>query len=439
MNLQKAPFQMIESGEKTIELRLYDEKRKRIRVGDVIEFSQTDDPSRTLTVQVIGLHLFPSFEELYRELPLLKCGYTEQDIAAASPHDMDAYYTEEEQRKYGVAGIEIRRIQVLETERLLLRPWEEADAEECYKYARDPRVGPIAGWPVHTSVENSRQVIRDILMVPETYAIVCKETGLPVGSIGLHHNDLASKDDEAELGYWLGVPYWGQGLVPEAAGELLRHAFEDLKLARVWCAYYDGNERSKRVQEKLGFRHQWTNDRVPVPQLGETRKGHVNRMTKEEWEGLITLYTPALKDLWFRQKMMEDPETMSYNRAWGGTIPFPEEQWRDWYDHWIVNHENRRCYRYLKDNAGRFIGEVAYHRDGKRDLYMADVIVYAPYRGKGFGGIGLDLLCRAAERAGVRVLHDDIAMDNPAITMFLKRGFTEEYRTDETVMLRKEL
>lgn len=172
----------------------------------------------------------------------------------------------------------------LETERLILRPWKETDAEECYKYAKDPLVGPIAGWPVHTSVENSRQVIRDVLMVPETYVIVLKETGLPVGSIGLHRNDLAEKDDEAELGYWLGVPYWGRGLVPEAAREMLRHAFEDLNLARIWCGYYDGNEKSKRVQEKLGFRYQWTTEDAPVPQMGETRKGHVNLLTKEEWE-----------------------------------------------------------------------------------------------------------------------------------------------------------
>ena len=80
----------------------------------------------------------------------------------------------------------------METKRRILRPWEEADAEECYRYAKDPLVGPAAGWPVHTSIENSRQVIRDVLMVPETYAIVLKETGLPIGSIGLHfHSDLA--------------------------------------------------------------------------------------------------------------------------------------------------------------------------------------------------------------------------------------------------------
>lgn len=173
---------------------------------------------------------------------------------------------------------------MFETARLILRHWEIADAEECFRYARDPRVGPAAGWPVHTDIENTKEIIRKYLMVPETYAIVLKETGLPVGSIGLHfHSDLAENDDEAELGYWIGVPLWGRGLVPEAAEEILRHAFEDLKLSRVWCGYYDGNEKSKRVQEKLGFRYVRTSENVPVPQMGEVRRGHVNCMTKEEW------------------------------------------------------------------------------------------------------------------------------------------------------------
>lgn len=148
------------------------------------------------------------------------------------------------------------------------------------------------------------------------YAIVLKESGLPVGSIGLHfHSDLAKKDDEAELSYWLGVPCWGQGLVLEAARELLRYAFENLKLSRVCCGYYDGNEKSKRVQEKLGFKYQWTTEEIPVPQMGEIRKGHVNLMTIEDGKGLITLYTPSLEELLFKQEMLADPETMSYNHA----------------------------------------------------------------------------------------------------------------------------
>lgn len=173
-------------------------------------------------------------------------------------------------------------VMILETERLILRPWTEADAEECYKYARDPRVGPIAGWPAHMSVGDSRRVIRDVLAVPETYAIVLKKTELPIGSIGLHfHSDLAKNDGEAELGFWLGVPYWGRGIVPEAARRLLRHAFEDLALARIWCGYYSGNEKSKRVQEKLGFKHRRTEKAAVYS--GEIRENNVSLMTKDEW------------------------------------------------------------------------------------------------------------------------------------------------------------
>lgn len=175
---------------------------------------------------------------------------------------------------------------MLETERLILRPWRETDAEELYRYAKDPAVGPIAGWPPHTGVENSRQIIRDVLAVKETYAIVLKETGLPIGSIGLkmgEATDLTEAEDECELGYWIGVPYWGQGLMPEAVKELLRHGFEDLGMRTIWCGYYDGNDRSKRVQEKCGFLYHHTTEGVDVPLLHETRTGHVNRLTREEW------------------------------------------------------------------------------------------------------------------------------------------------------------
>jgi|GEM_PF-246268 len=172
---------------------------------------------------------------------------------------------------------------MLTTDRLILRPWKEEDAEECYRYAKDPLVGPAAGWPVHTSIENSRQIIKEVLSGPETYAIVLKKTGLPIGCIGLDHTDLTKEPDQAELGYWLGVPYWGQGLMPEAGAEVLRHAFEDLGLTKVWCCYYDGNEKSKRVQQKLGFHYQFTRDKTPVPLLGEVRISHVNCMTRGEW------------------------------------------------------------------------------------------------------------------------------------------------------------
>ena len=174
----------------------------------------------------------------------------------------------------------------LETPRLLLRPWEETDAEALYKYAKDPAVGPIAGWPPHTSVENSREIIRTILSAPETYAVVLKQTGEPVGSIGLmfgdtvHSADIA--DGEAEIGYWIGVPFWGQGLIPEAVRRLLRHGFEDLGLQAVWCGYYDGNTQSKRVQEKCGFQYSHT-EYEKISPLGDVRTEHFTRLSRADW------------------------------------------------------------------------------------------------------------------------------------------------------------
>ena len=176
----------------------------------------------------------------------------------------------------------------LETERLVLRPWREDDAEELYRYACDPDVGPNAGWAVHTDVENSREIIRNILSAEGTFAVVLKETGLPVGSIGIMTDKKAGfGEDEREIGYWLGKPYWGRGLIPEAVNECLRYCFEELGCSRVWCRYYDGNLKSKRVQEKCGFRyhHTETVDYLPVP--GEKRTCRVSALLREDWEKRI--------------------------------------------------------------------------------------------------------------------------------------------------------
>lgn len=74
---------------------------------------------------------------------------------------------------------------MIETNRLILRPWFESDAKELFNYARNPKIGPIAGWPVHTSVENSREIIKNVLSAKETYALILKETGLPVVALAL--------------------------------------------------------------------------------------------------------------------------------------------------------------------------------------------------------------------------------------------------------------
>ena len=91
-----------------------------------------------------------------------------------------------------------------------------------------------------------------------------------------------------ELGYWLGKPFWGRGYMPEAAREIIRHGFEDLGMKTIWCGYYDGNQKSKRVQEKLGFVYHHTCPDVPVPLMNEVRVGHTNVMTREHWERSVS-------------------------------------------------------------------------------------------------------------------------------------------------------
>ena len=152
---------------------------------------------------------------------------------------------------------------------------------------------------------------------------------------------------------------------------------------------------------------------------------------------MLNVVKPELEDLWFRESMMADIETMSYNDAWGGTIPFPKEDWEEWYTLWVRNPGQERYYRYLKDDVNKvFVGEISYHLDKLRNIYLCDVIIKAEFRRQGFGTQGIQLLCETAKANGVNALYDDIAADNPSTYLFLKNGFSIEFQNDEIVMVK---
>lgn len=181
---------------------------------------------------------------------------------------------------------------VLETERLILRPWKESDAPSLYEYAKDERVGPIAGWYPHTSIENSLEIIHSILMVDETYAVCLKADNQAIGSISLrigNQSNFNIPQTDGEIGYWIGVPFWGQGLIPEAVRELLRHGFVDLNLKTIWCGYFDGNEKSKRVQEKCGFVYHHTEKDIHWKIMDDIRTEHITNLTKENWKNSFAI------------------------------------------------------------------------------------------------------------------------------------------------------
>jgi RimJ/RimL family protein N-acetyltransferase len=142
---------------------------------------------------------------------------------------------------------------------------------------------------------------------------------------------------------------------------------------------------------------------------------------------MLTLVKPAFDELWFKEKLMADEETMSYNARWGGTIPFPEDAWESWYESWVRNPENE------------YVGEIAYHYDKLRDIYICDVIILAQYRNRGYGTDALQQLCTAAKNNGISVLYDDISADNPSYKLFLKNGFDIGYQNEEVVMVKRDL
>ena len=146
------------------------------------------------------------------------------------------------------------RVPTLESERLLLRSWHRKDAQDLYEYAKDPDVGPAAGWAPHRSVGDSRMIIDSVYLERMDWAIVDKETDKAIGNIGFDEDILRRKVNSKELGYSLSRKYWGRGIVTEATKLVVDYAFSVLGLECITMRIEEDNEASRRVAEKCGFR-----------------------------------------------------------------------------------------------------------------------------------------------------------------------------------------
>ncbi len=175
-------------------------------------------------------------------------------------------------------------MQLLETDRLLLRPFTLDDAEGLYAYASHPEVGPPAGWRPPPERGGEPTGHREHLHPSDALAVLRKSDGRLIGSAGFvdrHRAELGTPSEE--IGYSLARDCWGQGLIPEAVKEIIRHAFADLGYQALWAAYYDGNRKSKRVMQKCGMTYRLSRIEA-VEQLGETRLAHYFAVTRREWE-----------------------------------------------------------------------------------------------------------------------------------------------------------
>ncbi|HPL55857.1 MAG TPA: GNAT family N-acetyltransferase [Bacilli bacterium] len=152
--------------------------------------------------------------------------------------------------------IDISKV-TLETERLILRPWLLSDLDDFYEYSKVDGVGQMAGWSPHKNIEESAQILKVFIKEKKVFAIVLKETGKVIGSLGIEEvrekSMLASPLKGRELGYVLNKDFWGRGLMPEAVKKVIDYCFTDLDCDFLLCGYFQWNHQSQRVCEKAGF------------------------------------------------------------------------------------------------------------------------------------------------------------------------------------------
>lgn len=223
---------------------------------------------------------------------LQKLGFTEEifmrgayESSDGTDNDtIDCSITREEyfQRK----GQEEKK--TLSTNRLVLRAFTMEDLADFYEYCKDPDTGIHAGWKPHESMEESRDILHHFIEEREVWAICEKQSGKVIGSIGLHRDSKRRRNFNQcrMMGYVLSKAYWGQGLMTEATKEVLRHAFEDLKLEMVTISHFSYNQRSARVIEKLGFHREGVLRKAFLRYDGSLLDDIGYSMTKEEYQNL---------------------------------------------------------------------------------------------------------------------------------------------------------
>ena len=180
----------------------------------------------------------------------------------------------------------ITRVPQLETDRLILRMWSKKDAGALFDYAKDPDVGPNAGWKPHANIGESRIIIDQLFRRNMTWAIVEKETGVIVGSIGFENDKYRPDISSKEMGYSLAKSRWGKGYMTEAAKRLVRYAFDELNLGVLMIRTSETNRRSQRVIEKCGFTYEGTLRRAYRMYDRQMREVRCYSMLKEEYQQL---------------------------------------------------------------------------------------------------------------------------------------------------------
>ncbi len=162
---------------------------------------------------------------------------------------------------------------IIDTPRLRLRPWSDADAPALFELARDPRIGMLCGWKPYERIDDAHEALSTFLAAPDSYAVTLSSTGELIGSIALRIDADDTGAAIGDIGYWIGAPYWGNGYATEAGHAIIDRARE-LGITTIVLKYFDGNGASRRVSEKLGFAWRSREEDVEYPLIGKRLTVH---------------------------------------------------------------------------------------------------------------------------------------------------------------------
>ena len=263
--------------------------------------------------------------------------------------------------------------------------------------------------------------------------IILKETNEPIGSVGIMFGDGVHSADmeegDAEIGYWLGVPYWGQGLIPEAVNRLLSRCFEELDIKRVWCGHYDENTKSRRVMEKCGFKYHHTEEGKTSP-LGDIRTEHFTLLTREEWKQKNYHIRPLTE--------ADIPEMQSLFRStvlFINTKDYTQEEAEDWAScgdsvvRWkkhLSNHQFVGAFN--TDN--KMVGYSSMNKDG----YLHSMFVHKDWQGKGIASLLLTEVENMARQFGVTRITSEVSLTARPffVSSFLLPPAMERFRSQHS-------
>ena len=179
-------------------------------------------------------------------------GYFESVILDPDGNRIECVYKKDMEKKTETEETVTPRS--LETVRLLIRPFQEEDADAFFACCQNPNLGNNAGWAPHKTIEESREILQNVFIGQENiWAMILKDAQQLIGSIGIVPDPKRENPQVRMLGYWLDEAHWGKGYMTEAVQAVLNYGFNELQLSLITANCYPHNKRSQQVLERNGF------------------------------------------------------------------------------------------------------------------------------------------------------------------------------------------